>query len=162
MLLAFATGLLTAALLALAWIDARTGRLPDALSLPLLAAGLALAALRIEPLPTPPLFAAATGAALGYGFLVLLEKAYEQLRGRPGLGRGDAKLLAAGGAWCGIGALPAVLLIASLAALAWTGILYLRGQTFRLTTKLPFGPFLALGILAAWLGRALGRGPLPL
>jgi len=43
----------------------------------------------------------------------MAEYAFKTLRGKDGLGRGDAKLLAAGGAWCGWMGLPFIVLIAS-------------------------------------------------
>lgn len=131
---------LAAALIVLAWIDAETGLLPDALTLPLLWLGL-LVNLHgaLAPLPS-----AVLGAAAGY---VLPWSAYRLLRWRTGLegmGYGDFKLMAALGAWFGLAALPWPLLGASLAAsaaglgLRWSGRLR-RGQA------MPFGPYLAAG-----------------
>lgn len=134
---------LTAALIALAWIDAETGLLPDALTLPLLWLGLLINLHgALAPLPS-----AVLGAAAGY---LLPWSAYHLLRWRTGLegmGYGDFKLMAALGAWFGLAALPWPLLGAALAAsvvglgLRWAGRLR-RGQA------LPFGPYLAAsGIL---------------
>jgi len=144
---------LAAALIALAWIDAETGLLPDALTLPLLWLGL-LVNLHgaVAPLPS-----AVLGAAAGY---VLPWSAYRLLRWRTGLegmGYGDFKLMAALGAWFGLAALPWPLLGASLAAsvvglgLRWAGRLG-RGQA------LPFGPYLAAsGILMFLVAAPMGR-----
>lgn len=130
-------------LLALAWIDAETMLLPDALTLPLIPAGL-LAAAWLEPdLLTDHAIAAAAGFAMLRG----LGLAYRWLRGRDGLGEGDAKLLAALGAWVGLAGLPFVLLGAALTGLLWALLLHLRGDAVTATTALPFGPFLAL---AGW------------
>jgi len=79
------------------------------------------------------------------------------LRGREGLGQGDAKLLAAAGAWLGAYALPQVILVAALAALLAAAALRLSGREIRALSALPFGPFLAVAIWALWL-----FGPLPL
>ena len=54
------------------------------------------------------------GAALGYLSLQRSRHSTERLRGREGLGGGDAKLLAASGAWLGAAALPQVILVAAL------------------------------------------------
>ena len=102
-------------LLALALIDLQTWLLPDALTLPLLVAGLAAAALH-QP-PGTPLIDALAGAAAGYGLLAGLGYVYRRLRGRDGLGLGDAKLLAAAGAWLGLASLPWVVLAAALLGL---------------------------------------------
>jgi leader peptidase (prepilin peptidase)/N-methyltransferase len=136
-------------LLTLAWIDATSFRLPDVLTLPLLLAGLAEAAL-FEP---EELNARAIAAACAYTALWLLAYAYRRLRGREGLGLGDAKLLAAGGAWLGPWLLPNVLLLAALIALAFALLLRLRGTRLHAQLRLPFGPFLAGAIWAAWVWR---------
>ena len=127
-------------LLALAWIDWNCMILPDALTLPLVVAGL-LATWWLEPFA---LTDHALAAALGYTALRGLALLYRRLRGRDGLGEGDAKLLAALGAWVGLDNLPSVVLGAALAGLAWAGLLRLRGAALTGSTALPFGPFLAL------------------
>ena len=131
-------------LLTLAWIDADSFRLPDALTLPLILAGLGEALWR-DP---DQLTARAAGAAIAYTALWALAAFYRRLRGREGLGMGDAKLLAAGGAWLGVVPLPDVLLLAACSALAYA---LLRGAEIRATLKVPFGPFLAGAIWLAWL-----------
>ena len=140
-------------LLTLAWIDLRRWVLPDALTLPLILAGL-LAAVAFNP---GNLTERGLGAALGYLALRLVAWAYVRLRGREGLGQGDAKLLAAAGAWLGALALPQVVLIAALSALLAAAALRISGTPVRAHSALPFGPFLALAIWALWLW-----GPLPL
>ena len=140
-------------LLTLAWIDLRRWILPDVLTLPLILAGL-LAAVGFDP---DALAERALGAALGYLALRLVAWAYVCLRGREGLGRGDTKLLAAGGAWLGAMALPQVILVAAVSALLAAAALRLSGTPLRAHSALPFGPFLALAIWALWL-----FGPLPL
>jgi leader peptidase (prepilin peptidase)/N-methyltransferase len=136
-------------LLALAWIDARTMLLPDVLTLPLIPSGL-LASAWLDP---NQLTDHAIAAALGFGLLRGLDLLYRWVRGRQGLGEGDAKLLAALGAWVGIADLPTVLLGAALAGLLWALTLRLRGVPLSPTTAVPFGPFLAL---AGWAVLLLG------
>ena len=138
-------------LLALAWIDLRRGLLPDALTLPLIVAGLAAAA-AVDP---GSLLDRVVGAVLGYLALWGIAAAYRALRRREGLGMGDAKLLAAAGAWLGATALPQVILLAALAALAAAAVLQLRGARLHRHSALPFGPFLALATWAIWLGANL-------
>jgi leader peptidase (prepilin peptidase) / N-methyltransferase len=135
------------ALLALAWIDWEHLLLPDAITLPLAPAGLA-AALWLAP---EALAAHAVGAALGYGAFRGFAWAYRRLRGREGLGQGDAKLLAAAGAWLGWEALPVVLLLAALVGLALAGALALRRGGLDPGAPLPFGPCLALSFWLCWL-----------
>jgi leader peptidase (prepilin peptidase) / N-methyltransferase len=138
-------------LLTLAWIDARQWLLPDVLTLPLVLAGLA-AALAFAP---DQLLDRALGAAIGYLALRGIAFAYRALRGRDGLGEGDAKLLAASGAWIGVSALPQVILIAALTGLVAAGCLRLIGFRLGPRSALPFGPFLALATWIVWLLPAL-------
>ena len=84
-------------LLALGWIDWTHMVLPDALTLPLVLAGLGVT-WRLEP---EALTDHAAAAIAGYVAFRLLELGYRRLRGRDGLGQGDAKLAAACGAWVG-------------------------------------------------------------
>jgi leader peptidase (prepilin peptidase)/N-methyltransferase len=135
------------ALLTLGWIDAGSFLLPDVITLPLLLAGLA-EAFFLEP---ERLTDRALAAALAYTALWALALAYRRLRGRDGLGLGDAKLLAAGGAWLGLAPLPYAMLAGALLGLGWAGGMRLRGVAVSATTRLPFGPFLAAGIWLAWL-----------
>jgi leader peptidase (prepilin peptidase)/N-methyltransferase len=67
------------------------------------------------------------------------------------LGGGDAKLLAASGAWLGTAALPLVVLFAAVAALMAAVGLALAGLRLRAHTALPFGPFLALATWLIWM-----------
>ncbi len=135
-------------LLTLGWIDIRCWLLPDVLTLPLVVVGLVAAAL-FDP---EQLADRALGAALGYLSLLAVAALYRALRGRDGLGRGDAKLLAASGAWLGASALPQVILLAALSALAAAGCLWLAGARLGAHSALPFGPFLALATWLLWLG----------
>jgi leader peptidase (prepilin peptidase) / N-methyltransferase len=134
-------------LLAAGWIDLRTWLLPDMLTLPLIVFGLVEASL----LAPGGLIGRATGAALGYLGLWTIALLYRGLRGRDGLGRGDAKLLAAAGAWVGASALPSVLLIGAAAALLAAGGLMACGTRLDRFSALPFGPFLALAAWLVWL-----------
>lgn len=135
-------------LLALAAIDIRTRRLPDVLNLVLAACGLGVAAL----LDRERLLDHVLGMALGYGALVVVEIAYRQLRGRDGLGRGDAKLLGAVGAWVGPMGLPGCILIGAGGAigfLLFTG--WASDRRVTSVTSIAFGPFIALGGWVTWI-----------
>ena len=147
-----------ATLIALAFIDWRTMLLPDALTLPLLAAGL-VAALVLWP---ERFSDHAIGAVAGYAIFFAVEHLYARLRGRPGLGRGDSKLLAAAGAWVEWRGLPGVVLIAAVSALAtfvgWTVVRRLQGQDATLAgdMRIAFGPFLCLGFWLTWIYGPIG------
>lgn len=142
-------------LLALALIDLEHQILPDGLTVPLAAAGLAVAWFA-QP---AAILDNVSGAAIGYALFWLVAWAYRRWRGRDGLGRGDAKLLGALGAWVGASGLPSVVLLASLMALA--GALALR--SFRVTgalhDRVAFGPALAAAGWLVWLYGPLMLGP---
>jgi leader peptidase (prepilin peptidase)/N-methyltransferase len=134
-------------LLALGWIDARAMVLPDILTLPLVLAGLGWA-LTAEP---GGLADHAAGAALGWLIFWAVSRGYKALRGRDGLGEGDAKLLAAGGAWVGWAGLGPVMLGAAVTGLAIALASRVRGQSLNALTAIPFGPPLAFAIWIVWL-----------
>lgn len=136
-------------LLALAWIDWQRLRLPDVLTLPLLGFGLAVTALEAPD----ELSSSVIGALAGYAALRLVGEAHYRLRGREGIGQGDAKLLAAGGAWLGWEALPWVVLLAALLGLTLAVLQCARNKALTRETVLPFGPPLALAI---WIIRLHG------
>lgn len=140
-------GLGLAVWLALAsYVDARQFLLLDVFTLPLLLAGLALAYFGYGP----SVLQSAIGAAFGYLALWLVSALYLKVRGHHGLGMGDAKLLAAAGAWCGAFALPIVVLVGSFSALFYILILWALGRKIDGQFKLPFGPFLSLGFFVVW------------
>ena len=91
----------------LAVIDHRHFLLPDVLTLPLIPAGLAVAWRSTRPCCRTTSWARSRALRRS----PLIGFAYRRLRGREGLGLGDAKLLAAAGAWLGWQALPGVVLI---------------------------------------------------
>jgi leader peptidase (prepilin peptidase)/N-methyltransferase len=138
------TAILALALLSLAWIDIRTFRLPDLVTLPLVLAGLAVSAARVQGWPLE----AGLGALLGFGVFYILGEVYFQRHGVDGLGLGDAKLLAAAGAWLGWAALPWVVLLAALPAIGVASIRRVR--------KLAFGPYLCASFFACWVWMLFG------
>lgn len=135
-------------LLVLSVIDFRTQLLPDAITLPLLWAGLAYQLL-FQPLMLP---SAVIGAIAGYLVLWSFYWLFKLVTGKEGMGYGDFKLLAALGAWLGWQWLP-LLLILSAGLGAVLGILLqllvprLRGA------PMPFGPYLAV---AGWIALLFG------
>jgi leader peptidase (prepilin peptidase)/N-methyltransferase len=134
-------------LLTLSWIDVRCMWLPDVLTLPLLLAGLAFT-LTVRPADAT---AHAAGAAVGYLGLRGISWSYRTIRGREGIGGGDAKLLGAAGAWLGLPGLPYVLLLAALLGLAMAACLGLQGRRLHAHLALPFGPCLALAFWLIWM-----------
>lgn len=134
-------------LLLIGALDARHHWLPDRLSLPLLLAGLSLAALGLGPGLEQRLIGAAAG------FLVLwgIAFAYRRVRGREGLGGGDPKLLAALGAWLGWQQLPFVLLGSGLLGLAALLLARTKGRAIAATDRLPLGTLMVVSAWPIWL-----------
>jgi prepilin signal peptidase PulO-like enzyme (type II secretory pathway) len=133
--------LLILALLYLAHIDWRTFRLPNAITFPLIILGIAFNAFSDLRFTAP--ISGFVGACLGYGLLWALNTGYRLLKNRDGIGMGDAKLLAALGAWLGWSALPSILLMASVTGMLG-GIIWLKLRRYHLREAFPFGPFLAI------------------
>ncbi|NOV27320.1 prepilin peptidase [Cupriavidus necator] len=140
-------------LLALTMIDADTQLLPDQITLPVLWLGLLLnlAGLFVA-LPD-----AVIGAAAGYLVLWLAYWLFRLLRGKEGMGFGDFKLMAALGAWFGWQALPALVLLSSVAGVLF-GLANIALRRQERDTPFPFGPFIALAGVVVLL---FGPGVLP-
>lgn len=128
---------LFAGLAPLAVFDARRKLLPDDLTLPLIALGVGLGFAAGDGA------ARVIGAALGWGALRALGALWPE---PDAMGRGDAKLFAAIGAFLGWAALPEVALIGALAAIAFALPRH-RGAVARV--EIAFGPALILGALSS-------------
>ena len=143
---------LVTALLILSLIDLDHQILPNVITLPGIAAGVAASFLPGSPLSP---WASAAAAAGGYLALLAVAKGYEALRGREGLGQGDWKMVAMLGAFLGW---PKMLLAVFLASVAGTlvglSLVAFRGRDFQ--HKLPLGTFLgAAGIVVVLVGDPL-------
>ena len=132
------------ALVSLTFIDFDTQLLPDDITLPLLWLGLLF---NLNNGFTT-LNAAVIGAIAGYMILWSIYWAFKLATGKEGMGYGDFKLLAAIGAWFGWQLLPAVILLSSvLGAIIGISLIIFTKQGRE--TPMPFGPFLAIGGIAA-------------
>ncbi len=162
LLFVFAGGLLIATFVDLEWME-----IPDEVSLPCAALGLATAPLRTEP----GVWSAAVGAGVGYLVIQLVFVwGYERIAGRRGMGEGDAKLMLMIGAFLGWKGALFSIVAGSMQGLVFAAIALLAGRRLTPTVeervidgelidgsddgeeasrfgllKLPFGPFLALG-----------------
>jgi leader peptidase (prepilin peptidase)/N-methyltransferase len=145
------------ALLALTFIDLDTQLLPDDITLPLLWLGLVANAFGAFT----DLRSAVLGAVGGYMLLWLVYWGFRILAKKEGMGYGDFKLLAALGAWTGWQVLPFIVLVSAGTGAVIGGLLLWRSKSGS-DTRIPFGPYLALGGLGglifgraavvAWLG----------
>ena len=143
---AFAYALLVTALLIVSFIDLAHMIIPDAVTLPGLAVGVA-----VSLLPSSIGFAnAVAGACLGGGIFLLIALIYPA-----GMGGGDVKLIAMIGAFVGWQAVLVTIILSAFCGAVCGLTLILLGLKGR-RDPIPFGPFLAVGGIAAMLwGEAL-------
>lgn len=120
--------------------------LPDVLTLPGAALGVATGVLCLGLTAEQSLI----GALAGAGLFWLLRLAYLKGKGIEALGLGDVKLMLMIGGLTGWQGLPAAILFAGVAALACSP-LFLMGSKEKGRTPIPFGPFLCLGCMLALL-----------
>lgn len=146
-----------ALLVYLAYIDFRSFRIPDAITYRLIAGGLLINLFTDFRFCSPT--EAVLGTIFGFGFFWSLNRLYHLLKGRDGIGMGDAKLLAALGAWLGWQALPGIVLLASVTGLLG-GLVWLYWKKQDRTQPFPFGPFLAFAGIIQVLWPHLLRLPL--
>jgi leader peptidase (prepilin peptidase)/N-methyltransferase len=130
-------------LIVITWIDLDTYLIPDQLSLTLLWLGLFFSLFEFSVSPA----VAIIGSLVGYLSLWLLFHVFKLFTGKEGMGYGDFKLLAAGGAWLGFEPLIVVLFVSSVSGLtiALIQLIMRKGQQ-----KIPFGPYLSIGIFVAY------------
>lgn len=124
-------------LIAAATVDAKARRLPDILTAPIAALGLALAFAQ----GAPAVLAGLIAAAIAGSVLLGLRELGRRWRDEPGLGLGDVKLVAALALWLGA-ATPWLIAAASVAGLLMVA------ATRPADGRLPFGPLL---VCAGWI-----------
>lgn len=132
------------AMIALAFIDIDTQLLPDAITLPLLWAGLMF---NLEG-GFISLSSAVLGAVFGYLSLWSIYWLFKLIMKKEGMGYGDFKLLAAIGAWLGWSQLPLVIIASSVVGAA-AGISMILFAKHGRDIPIPFGPYLVGGGLIA-------------
>lgn len=135
----------------LAAIDVEHFLLPDRLTLPGIAAGLAFQFWY----PYPGILDTVLGTLVGAGILILVINYWYWLRGEEGMGIGDVNMLAMIGAFLGWqGVLTTLVLATTSGAIVGLGLM-ITGK-LRLQSRLPFGFFLALGgLLSLFFGDAM-------
>ena len=86
------------------------------------------------------------GGLLGYGIIWSIIYFYRQFKKKEGMGLGDAKLFAVIGFWFGWISIPFVVFLSSIIALLSVLPDLLR-STKKLSSQIPFGPFIILGTI---------------
>jgi leader peptidase (prepilin peptidase)/N-methyltransferase len=131
-------------MVALAMIDVDHMILPDRITWPGIAVGIA-----VQPwAPLAGLVPAILGALVGAGILLAVWAAWYLIRREDGMGLGDVKMLAMVGAFLGWHGVLVTLFCGALAG-SVVGLALMRWGSHDMRSKLPFGTFLALGGLFA-------------
>ncbi len=94
------------------------------------------------------------GMLMGAGLFAMVDFFYHALRGRPGLGEGDAAVMGLIGAFVGWQGVLPVAALAAVAGLA-VGLPLLLAFRRSLATPIPFVPFLSAAALIVYLGQSL-------
>ena len=134
--------LFLAALLAIIFIDIHHQIIPDVISLPGILVGFAGSFVASELTWQQ----SGLGILLGGGMLYAVAAGYYLLTRREGMGGGDVKLLGMIGAFLGVQSLLFVVFASSLSG-SIIGILAMLKQGKGGKTRIPYGPFLALGAM---------------
>ena len=152
---------LLSALVVLFFTDYDHQLLPDKVTLPSAAIGLAVAAWNplLDLAPgflgqggvLSRLASSAAGAALGYGLFFTLAMVWQVLFARDAMGGGDLKMMLAVGAFLGLGGVLVTIFLASIVG-TLLSLPYLLSGRWGMTRQLPFGCFLApaAAITAFW------------
>jgi len=143
-------------LIALTFIDIDHQLLPDNITLPLMWAGIAFAAIfNGSHAPFPDLGTSVSGAMAGYLSLWTVYWAFKLITGKEGMGYGDFKLLAALGAWLGWQMLPLIIMLSAVVgAITGVAMIMILGRDRQI--PIPFGPYLAgAGIIALFWGEQI-------
>jgi len=133
--------ILTWFLISIALIDFDTMVIPDQFSLSLMWLGLFISLWTVFIETNTSI----KGALLGYLILWSIFHIFKLLTGKDGMGYGDFKLLAAGGAWFGMQSVVVIIIMSSFVG-AILGSLFILINKNKKNKQIPFGPYLAVGI----------------
>jgi leader peptidase (prepilin peptidase)/N-methyltransferase len=128
-------------LVPMAVIDIDLKIIPNKLTAPAAVLALALGAV-LEPSYLPEQLAAGAGALIFFLLPTLIHQ--------KGMGMGDVKLVAVLGLYLGRAVAPAIFIALILGVVVGAAIIAMKGMSDGRRTKVPFGPFLAVGALVAF------------
>ncbi len=128
-------------LVPIAVIDLDLKIIPNKLTGPAAVLAVALGAV-LEPSYLPEQLAAGAGALIFFLLPTLIHQ--------KGMGMGDVKLVAVLGLYLGRAVAPAIFIALILGVVVGAAIIAMKGMSDGRRTKVPFGPFLAVGALVAF------------
>lgn len=141
---------LTAGLIVASGIDLDYLVIPDSLTIGGMVVGICASFLFPElqntQNPTDGMIQSVLGASLGGGILWVTARVASWFLQKEAMGIGDAKLLAALGAFLGWASMPFLLAVSSLAG-TLVGMGIIKGRKRKLGIKIPYGPYLALAAI---------------
>ncbi|MEX3012088.1 prepilin peptidase [Hoeflea sp. TYP-13] len=131
---------------AIALIDLKRMIIPNALNAALVVSGLGFQYASQSKFPLLAIVGALSLTAVFYAIRAI----YLSTRGVVGLGLGDVKMAGASAVWLNPANLPVFIFISCASALISLGVFGRHNSQFRSSGRLPFGPFLGVGLLASW------------
>ncbi len=148
------TGLLILIVTAISVFDFRTMRIPDLLTGFLGVIGLITMSIINQSIPYSNIFS----AIMMFSLFFLMRFGYERIMGKPGLGFGDVKLAGASAVWISPWYLSSFIFIACFTCIVYVLIKGLIFGRNTLRKRIPFGPFLGIGLVVIWLNeRVFGQ-----
>jgi len=128
-------------LVPIAVIDLDLKIIPNKLTAPAAVLAVALGAV-LEPSYLPEQLAAGAGALIFFLLPTLIHQ--------KGMGMGDVKLVAVLGLYLGRAVVPGIFIALILGVVVGAAVIAMKGMSEGRRTKIPFGPFLAVGALIAF------------
>lgn len=132
---------LLSVLLAIAIIDFDTGTIPNSLSNAVLWSGMLLAAMNLTEITLQD---SVVGVFVGYAIPTAIASLFKAVKGRDGLGQGDAVLYSGIGAWIGWQSLYTAMVVSCIFMLM--AMVFRKGKS--LDSEIAFGPMIVLGTYA--------------
>lgn len=145
--------LMSGLVLAIAYIDIKTYRIPDPLNLGLFLSGACYSYFSVDL----SLIVQLTSASIVILALLCVRLFYSKLRGQVGLGLGDVKMAGAAAVWINPFNMPFLLMFASGSAVV---LLILQsvfwGRELNRSSFVPFGPFIGGALMIVWILQVSG------